>query len=145
MTYLVFYENVLMNHHEQPIMQGFQLIQSLAGANRIVLATTGSRARVEHQLRTERLQDAIAEVIDESDGLSPMPLWQRQIEVARSRYPVAYIITPQPEVAEYAVDHGLVSLFFAHPGFSRPAQRPEQGNRDWESLVGELQARWAGV
>lgn len=145
MTYLVFYEDVLMNHHEQPIMQGFQLIQSLAGANRIVLATKGSGERVEHQLRTERLQDAISEVIDKSVDMAPLALWKRQIEVARSRYPVAYVITAEPAVAEYAVEHGMVSLFFAHPGFSRPAQRPEQGNRDWDSLVAELQARWSGV
>lgn len=145
MTYLVQYEGVLMNQHEQPIMQGFQLIQSLASANRIVLATAGTRARVDHQLRTERLQDAIAEIIDSEVDLAPLPLWQRQIETARSRYPVAYVITPDPAVAEYVVEHGMVSLFFAHPGFSRPAQRPEQGNRDWDSLVAELSARWSGV
>jgi len=144
MTYLVQYEGVLM-HDETPIMQGFQLIQSLAMANRLVLMTSGTEERVQHQLRTERLQDQVAEVIDSSVGLPPLPLWQRQIEVARSRSPLTYLVTSQPHIAEYAVEHGLVSLFFAHPGFSRPARRPEQGNRDWESLVGELTARWSGV
>lgn len=142
MTYLVFYEGVLMAPRETPILQGFQLVQSLTLGNRIVLVTSGSRARVDHQLRTERLQDKIADVIDETVALSPIPLWQRQIEAARSRWPVAYIVTAEPEIAQYAVEHGMVGLFFAHPGFSRPAQRPEIGNRSWESLTAELAARY---
>ena len=144
MTYLVQYEGVLYNN-DSPILQGFQLIQSLSGVNRIVLMTSGNRARVEHQLRTERLQDRIADIVDESVALPPLPLWRRQVEWARSQYPVAYVLTAQPEIAEYAVEHDMIGLFFAHPGFSRPAQRPEQGNRSWEELVAELQARWSGV
>lgn len=127
---------------ETPIMQGFQLIQSLAQMNRIILMTDGTEERVAHQLRTERLQDQIAEIIDRTVHLEPSPLWKRQIEVARSRAPVAYVITSQPHIAEYAVEHSLVSLFFAHPGYSRPAMRPEQGNRSWEDLTAELAARW---
>lgn len=142
MTFLVFYEGVLVNSNEQPIMQGFQLIQSLAVGNRIVLATRGPRARVEHQLRTERLQDQIADVIDSSVDLPPLALWKRQIEVARTQFPVSVILTAHPEIAEHAVEHGVVSLFFAHPGFSRPAQRPEVGNRSWDDLVAELSARY---
>jgi hypothetical protein len=146
MTYLVFYEGVLVTpQSETPIMQGFQLIQSLAIGNRIVLVTSGSRDRVDHQLRTERLQDRVADVIDKTVDLPPVALWQRQIEKARASWPVAYVVTSEPVVAEYAVEHDMVSLFFAHPGFSRPAQRPETGNRSWEDLVAELDRRWSGV
>lgn len=145
MTYLVSYEGVLMNSKDQPIMDGFLLVQTLALGNRIVLTTSGSRARVDHQLRTERLTDKIADVIDESVDLAPQALWKRQIEVARSRWPVSVILTADPQVSEYAIEHGIVSLFFAHPGFSKPAQRPEQGNRTWETLMSELDARWSGV
>jgi hypothetical protein len=35
----------------------------------------------------------------------------------------------------------MVGLLFAHPGFGRPPQRPEQGSRTWEGLVQELEAR----
>lgn len=144
MTYLVQYEGVLYTG-STPILQGFQLVQSLAMANRIVIMTSGSRARIEHQLRTERLQDQIADVIDETAHLPPLPLWRRQIEHARNQFPVAYIVTSDPAIAEFAVENGMVGLFFSHPGYSRPAQRPEQGNRSWESLVAELDARWSGV
>jgi hypothetical protein len=145
MTILVSYEGVLMNHKDQPIMDGFLLVQSLAEKNRIVLATSGSRARVEHQLRTERMADQVAEVIDKTVHLDPLPLWERQIELARSYWTVGMIITADPLISEYAIEHGIVSLFFAHPGFSKPAQRPVQGNRTWEQLTEELDRRWQGV
>lgn len=143
MTILAFYEGVLQNHKEQSVMDGFRLVQSLAMGNRIVLITRGTKARVEHQLRTERLMDAIADIIDNTVSLDPIPLWQRQIEVARSQWPVSMVLTGDPAVAEYAVEHGIVSLFFAHPGFSLPAQRPEQGNRTWDQLTAELDRRWS--
>ncbi len=145
MTILASYEGFLMNHKDQPIMEGFLLLRSLAERNRIVLMTSGSRARVEHQLRTERLLDDIADIIDDSVEMKPLHLWERQIEVARASWPVTTIITANPTVSEYAVEHGIVSLFFAHPGFSKPAQRPVQGNRTWEELTQELDRRWSGV
>lgn len=143
MTILVFYEGVLQSDKDQPILDGFRLVASLAATQRVVLVTRGTEERVEHQLRTERIRDRIADIIDHTVELDPIPLWKRQIEVARSRWPVAMVLTGHPEVAEYAVSHGLVSLFFAHPGFSKPAQRPEQGNRTWEQLTEELDRRWS--
>lgn len=139
---LVFYEGVLQNRRQQPILAGFQLVHALAmTGQRILVATSGTTERVEHQLRTERLQDRIADVIDNSVALEPHPLWRRQIEVARSRGPLEGILTDDPKIVEYAVEHGVLGLLFAHPGFARPAQRPEIGNRNWEDLVAELEAR----
>ena len=144
MTILVAYEGVLqVDGKEQPIIDGFRLVQSLALSNRIVLMTRGTTARVEHQLRTERLQDSIAETIDNTVALEPLPLWERQIEVARAKWPVAMMLTGDPQVAQYTVERGIVTLFFAHPGFSKPALRPEQGNRTWEQLTDELDRRWS--
>jgi hypothetical protein len=144
MTALVFYEGVLQSSKNQPIMDGFRLVQALVGGGmRLVIATSGTEARVEHQLRTERLMDWISEIIDKEAALEPLPLWARQIEVARSRYPVSMVITGDADIARFAVERGLVTLFFSHPGFSQPAQRPEQGNRSWEQLIDELDRRWS--
>lgn len=141
MTYLVSYEGVLMNDKDQPIRDGFLLVHNLILNNRIVICTEGTRAQVEHQLRTERLISMVDDVIDKTVHLDPLPLWQRQIEVARSQWSVSTVLTANPQIAEYAIGHGLVSLFFAHPGFSRPAMRPEVGNRSWEELTAELDRR----
>lgn len=141
MTCLVFYEGVLMSSQDRPILFGFQLVQSLAASHRIVVLTDGLADRVEHQMRTERLQDHVAEIIDQTVALEPIPLWQRQIEMARSRWAVSFILTSDPRIAEYAIQHGMVSLYFAHPGFSVPAMRPEVGNRNWEELIEELDKR----
>ena len=140
-TIAVAYEGVLQTHKNQPILTGFLLIGSLAQSNRVVLFTSGSKDRVEHQMRTEKLQDKIAEIVDESLDLPPLPLWQRQLEVLRTRHPVTMVITAEPQLAQWVVEKGMTSLFFAHPGFSRPAQRPVQGNRNWENLMEELEAR----
>lgn len=141
MTILVHYEGVLQTHRDQPILDGFRLVQALGSGFRIVLMTNGTEARVDHQLRTEKLRDIVPEIIDKRVDLPPLPLWQRQVEVARSRYPISLVITADPKVAEWVVEHGVTSLFFAHPGFSRPAQRPDQSNRSWVELVDELENR----
>jgi hypothetical protein len=143
MTVLAFCEGVLFSSKDQPIIDGFRLVQGLALGSRVVLVTSGSAERVEHQLRTERLMDDVADIIDRTVALEPLPLWARQIEVARSRWAVAMILTADPQIAQYAVERGVVTLFFAHPGFSVPAQRPETGNRSWEQLTKELDRRWA--
>jgi hypothetical protein len=140
-TYLAFYEGFLVNKHQEPILASWQMIQILGERNRVVLATSDSRERVEHQLKTERVYQAVTEVIDKTVELSPLPLWQRQIEVARSRYLVTTIIAADPEIAQYAIEHGIVVLFYAHPSFSQPAIRPQVGSRKWESLIEELDSR----
>ena len=143
MTVLVVNEGVLQSSKDQPILEGFRLVANLAMSNRIVLITSGSAERVEHQLRTERISDQIAEIIDHTVGLEPLPLWCRQIEVARSRWPVSMVLTADPQIARFVIERGIVSLFFAHPSFSQPAHRPEQGNRTGEELTHELDRRWA--
>ena len=143
MTILVFNEGVLQSSKGQPIIDGFRLVQMLAQTQRVVLVTSGSKELVEHQLRTERLLDNIADIMDNDVALAPLPLWCRQIEVARARWSVSLILTADPQVAKFAVERGVVTLFFSHPGFSIPAQRPETGNRSWEELTEELDRRWA--
>lgn len=143
MTVLAFNEGVLQSSKGQPIIDGFRLVQMLSHTERVVLLTSGTAALVEHQLRTERLRDDIADIIDNSVALEPLPLWARQIEVARSRWAVSMLLTADPQVAKFAVERGVVTLFFAHPGFSIPAMRPETGNRSWEELTEELDRRWS--
>lgn len=141
MTVLLAYEGVLQSHKHQPILDGFLLAHSLAAGHRLVVLTSGSKERVEHQLRTERLMDQVAEIVDETAGLKPLPLWQRQIEKVRSEYAVSLVVSADPEVIQWVVEQGVIGLFFAHPGFSRPAQRPIQGTRNWDALVAEVEAR----
>lgn len=140
-AFLAFYEGLLVNRHEEPILDGYRMIQIFGEHNRVVVATSGTAERVEHQMKTEKVLSLVAEVIDESVDLPPLPLWERQIEVVRSRYPISHILTANPEIAQYAVEHGIVSLFYAHPSFSQPAIRPQIGNRSWENLLVELDAR----
>jgi hypothetical protein len=138
---LVFYEGVMQTPRNQPILEGFRLVQALAISNRIVVATSGKKERVERQLRTERIQDNIVDVLDAAADLPPLPLWQRQLEIVRSRGPVSLVLAADPTIVQWAVEVGVVALLFAHPGHSGPPIRPVQGNRSWEELLEELEAR----
>lgn len=141
-TILAFYEGVLESHKKgRPIMDGQMLLHSLAEGNRLVVATSGGEDRVFHQLKIARLDNKVVEIIDKRVALNPMPLWQRQIESARSKWTVTIVLAADPDIIEYAVEHGVVGLYFAHPGFSRPAQRPDQSKRAWTELTQEMEAR----
>lgn len=141
MNIIVMYEGVLRSSTDRPIMDGFLLVQSLAAANRVFIATSGPSEFVAHHLRTERLQDLITDIVDSTSDLPPLPLWQRQIEVLRHEQGATMVVAADPAVVEWAVSRRMVGVLFAHPGFSRPPLRPEQGSRSWESLLQEMEAR----
>ncbi len=141
MNIVVCYEGVLMARKDRPILQGFLLVHSLCQANRVSIITEATEERVNHQLKTEKLQGQIAKVVDSSVALEPIPLWQRQIELLRSEQAVDMVVTADPAVAHWCVVRGVNSLFYAHPGFNRPPQRPEIGNRSWDELLQELEHR----
>jgi hypothetical protein len=138
---LVFYEGVLQTSKDRPLLDGFLLVQALGQSYRLVVATSGTQERVEHQLRTERLQDLVTEVVDKTADLPPLPLWQRQIESVRSKYGIALMLSADPEMVAWSLERRVTSLLFAHPGYARPPYRPEQGSRSWERLVEELEVR----
>jgi len=140
-TALVFYEGVMQGSRNRPIMEGFRLAQTLAMSNRLFIATSGRRDKVERELRTERIQDQIVDVLDETDALPPLLLWQRQIEVVLHRGPLSYLVAADPQIVEWAVQHGVLSLVFAHPRLNGPPRRPDAGNRSWERLLAELDVR----
>lgn len=138
---LVFYEGVMRDDRDRPIMEGIWLVRTLAAENRVIIATEQSRELVEHELRNEQLLAQVVDVLDRHLGLPPIPLWQRQIEVARNRGPVVWMLAGDPQIIEWGVSHGMVSLFFAHPRQGGPARRPETSNRSWSSLLDELEVR----
>lgn len=140
-TTLIFYEGIMQASRDRPILEGFRLVSTMCATRRVIIATSGDKSRVVHQLRTEKVQDSIAEVLDRSEHLAPLPLWERQIEVVRSRYPLELVIASDPIIVSWSIGHGIPALLFAHPGFALPAQRPVQGNRNWEELVNELELR----
>ena len=107
----------------------------------MLLATTETTPSMERRLRTEGILDNTAIILDNSLDLPPLPLWQRQIEVARVENPTLAVVTDDPAVVEWTLEAGVVALLFAHPGHSGPPRRPQQGSRSWASLLDELGAR----
>ena len=140
-TILCFYEGV-MSTGNRPIFDGQLLVTGMSENNRLVMATSGTADRIDHEMKKIRgLSQRVVEIMDKTLDLPPLTLWQRQIEMARSKWTVSMVLASDPAIIEYAVEHGVVGLFFAHPGFSRPAQRPDQSQRGWKALVNELEAR----
>lgn len=141
MTVLAYAEGLLWSRRDRPILGGFQLLSPLGQSHRLIMATAGTAEVLEHRLRTERLKDQVAEMLDISDGIAGLPLWRRQFEVARSRYPLDFVISADPLVVEWVVDHGVPALFFCHPGFAQAPLRAERGKARWDDLVNEVEAR----
>lgn len=141
MNILMFYEEVLMAPSERPILNGFLLAHTLVAQNRLLIATSGTEEKINHQLRTERLQGQIAEIIDNSVDLPKVPLWRRQIEIARSRGGLDMVITPDPLVMQWLLEQNVLGMLFSHPVHVGKARRPQQGNRSWDELIEEMEAR----
>lgn len=141
MAALIFAEGVLWASSDRPILEGFRLVGVVGTTERLVVCTSGPEARLMHQLRTERLQDLVDVILDETEDLPPHPLWKRQFEVARSQGPLSMVITSELERFDWAVEHGIPGLLFAHPRFAAPPRRPEVGARNWEDVLEEVEAR----
>lgn len=141
MAVLIQGENVLWASKDRPLIEGFRLVQAIGQVERVILSTNYPEQRVMHQLRTERVSDVVAEVMDDRYDLPPHPLWKRHIEMAQSKYGLSMVVTGSPKVMSWATDRRITSLLFAHPKFAHTALRPEQGDRDWMELMEELEAR----
>lgn len=141
MSVLVLAEGVLWASRDRPILEGFQLMHLIGQSERLIFCTSGTEARMLHQLRTERLADFIDSILDKTVDLPPLPLWQRQIEVARSRGHVSMVICSNPTVFDWSLEHGMPAMLFGHPKFAAPPRRPDQASRSWEELLEEMEAR----
>lgn len=115
-------------------------MRNLIVGNRVVLLSEAPRASVEHHLAVQGITQ-IADIVDNSVEIPDQPLRYRQIEVERAKGPVQFVVTPDPAVAEWTVQQGIVALFFAHPSFSEPMRRPEGGQKPWDDLVKAVEDR----
>lgn len=139
---LVFREGVLQSRRgDRPISEGFEIVYGLSMVHRLIIATEKTTELVQHQLRNERLSVTIADVVDQSLDLPPLPLWQRQIEYVRAGLPTLMVLSDDPEVVEWTLVNRMTAMLFSHPAHSGAALRPQHGNRRWETLVEELEAR----
>lgn len=139
---LVFREGILRTRRgDRPLRAGFEIVHSLALSNRVIIATSETAELVQDQLRAERLSVTVADVVDKTLALPPLPLWQRQIEYVRTGLPTLMVITDDPDVVEWTLTQRMTAMLFAHPSHAGPALRPAQGNRRWTELVEELEAR----
>jgi hypothetical protein len=140
-TILAYEHGLLWSHKDRPILAGFQLLHNMCLGNRVIVATNNSREALERKLRTERLQDLIADVVDETVSLPPLPIWKRQFELIRSQYSLSMVLTADPEIVSHAIEEMVPSLFFSHPGFAESAKLPVVGARNWENILEELEIR----
>ena len=141
MTVLVAYEDILWSpRRNAAITEGENLLRTLLIGKRVVLLTELDRARVEHHMMVSGFT-TVADIVDRSVEIPDQPLRYRQIEVERARGAVEFVVTPDPAVAEWVVQHGILALFFAHPSYAEPMRRPEGGAKPWDDLVKAVEER----
>ena len=141
MTVLVSYEDVLFSlRRNAAITEGENFLRTLLIGKRVVLLTELDRARVEHHMMVSGIT-TYADIVDRSVEIPDQPLRYRQIEIERAKGAVEMVVTPDPAVAEWVVQHGMLALFFAHPSYAEPMRRPESRNKAWDDLVKAVEDR----
>jgi hypothetical protein len=98
-------------------------------------------SEAEHWLR---LNNVIFDNLVCADGVDSVePLRYRQIRFQRSLSRVDFLVDSDPEVINWALSEGIMSLFFVHPQFAAPVSRRDsnKGRRSWEEIGLEIDRR----
>lgn len=128
MRILVDIEGVLRGQTGVPISTGILMAGTLSVYNQIVFMGDETQAEIKYWLDSNKIVDYDL-IIDNSVKLEGEELAPRQITVARSRGPVDLFITNNPSMWAYAFDHGIPSVMFGVPEYTRVEFRPDAPKR----------------
>jgi hypothetical protein len=135
MRILVDIEGVLRNQTGVPVPTGILMVGTLSVYNQLVFMGDETQAEIKYWLDSNKVVDYDL-IIDNSVKLEGEVLAERQITVARSRGPVDLFITNNPSMWAYAFDHGIPSVMFGMPEYTRVEFRPDapKHKRTWAEI-----------
>jgi len=138
---LVALDGVLRAPNGNPIPEGRVLFECLKKSGPVVVLADTAMSEAEHWLR---LNNVIFDNLVCADGVDSVePLRYRQIRFQRSLSRVDFLVDSDPEVINWALSEGIMSLFFVHPQFAAPVSRRDsnKGRRSWEEIGLEIDRR----
>jgi hypothetical protein len=135
MQILVELEGVLMGHRGEPIRTGILMHASLASVNRMTLLTEMSEREAIDWMNANKVVD-VDETIGSSFYLADEPLFERQLNHARSKGAIDLLVTNNPEHWAIAFDKGIPSVMFGVPSYTRAEHRPDapKAVRAWSQI-----------
>jgi hypothetical protein len=135
MQILVDIDGVLKNSKDDPISTGIVMVSTLAAYHRLIFMTDMTEAEVISWLNLNKIVDHDV-ILDNRYRLTDENLKERQISVARSRGPVDLFITNDPRLWAYSFEHGIPSVMFGVPTYTRVEFRPDAPKkvRAWSEI-----------
>lgn len=128
MQILVDIDGVIKGVNDEPIGTGIIMVGTLSVYNKLILMTSDKGAAFRQWLDVNKVVE-FDDIIDDSVGLVGESLGERQLLHARSRGPIDLFITNNPSLWAFAFDHGIPSVMFAVPSYTRIEFRPDAPKR----------------
>lgn len=140
MQILVDIEGVLRGKNQEPIGTGILMVSTLSVFNTLTFMCPEEEGAFKHWLDGNKVVD-YDRIIDGSVHLVDEDLKQRQIKLARARGNVDLFITNDPTMWAFAFDHGIPSVMFGVPSYTRVEFRPDapKNIRAWGDIEDAIQ------
>lgn len=141
MAILLFMDDVLRNEKNQPIKEGMVLYRTLKEKHRVLIICE-DKEKSDHWLRQQRVNN-YDDLVDMNETPAKEPnISLRTVEWVRSKGPVEYVITSDPELTIELLKQGITTLVFQHPVYTHDAFRPDSIKRrfkTWAELRSEIE------
>lgn len=140
MAILIFIDGVMRRENNAPVPDAVRLYRCLSDRERVVLLGD-DKAEIDRWMRQNNLSTKMDDIIDYNPtGATEYERKLRQVEHARSKGPVEYILTDDIELAKDLLEQGLTCYLFLHPKYFSHKFRPDRptGVKAWGDIVGEL-------
>lgn len=128
MQILVDINGVIRGQNDEPIGTGIVMVGTLSVYNKLILMSSDRLDVTKSWLDVNKVVE-FDEIIDSSVHLEGEKLSERQLRHARSRGPIDLFITNDPAMWAYAFDHGIPSVMFGVPSYTRVEFRPDAPKR----------------
>lgn len=124
MHILVDIEGVLRGRNSEPIGAGILMVGTLSVHNTLTFMCPEEEGAFKQWLDGNKVVD-YDRIIDGSFELVDERLKERQVKLARARGNVDLFITNDPTMWAFAFDHGIPSVMFGVPSYTRVEFRPD--------------------
>ena len=121
-------DGVVKGANDTPIGTGIIMVGSLSVHNKLILMCSEKSDALKQWLDVNKVVE-FDDIIDSKVHLEGEVLGERQLLHARSKGPIDLFITNNPSLWAFAFDHGIPSVMFGAPSYTRIEFRPDAPKR----------------
>jgi len=130
----------MRRENNSPVNEAIRLYKSISEKERVVLLGD-DKAEIDRWMKQNNLASKLDDIIDyKPSGVNNSELKYRQVEYARSKGPVEYVITDDIELSKDLLEKGVCVYLFLHPKYFSHKFRPDRpvGVKAWDQIIEEL-------